>query len=169
MEILGVGGWELVTILIIVLVVAGPKRMIRWSYVLGRYLAMLRRMWAETATMLQKEFDQAGLDVTVPKDIPTRQTLNQEVAKAVEKMSKPVRDPLDTLKQDVQSVQQDIDEIAKTAAAVKAAVPTNSAQHAAHVSSAPPGNGAVASKDEAPPQPPPDKPARGDDFGTWSG
>ena len=35
MNFLGVGAWELVAILLIMLVFAGPKRMIHWSYVWG--------------------------------------------------------------------------------------------------------------------------------------
>ena len=89
MDILGVGGWEFVAIFLIMLVVAGPKRMIQWSYTLGKYVAQLRQMWAETAEMLQKEFDEAGVDVKVPKDIPTRATINQEIGRALTPITKP--------------------------------------------------------------------------------
>ena len=41
MDILGVGGWEIVAILLIMLIVAGPKRMISWSYTLGKYVSQL--------------------------------------------------------------------------------------------------------------------------------
>ncbi|HVU11769.1 MAG TPA: hypothetical protein VHD90_10835 [Phototrophicaceae bacterium] len=94
MDILGVGGWELVAILIIMLIVAGPKRMITWSYQLGKYISMLRKMWAETAQMLQKEFDEAGVDVQVPKDIPTRNDLNREIGRALTPMTKPFQESL---------------------------------------------------------------------------
>ncbi len=94
MDILGVGGWELVAILIIMLVVAGPKRMITWSYQLGKYISMLRKMWAETAQVLQKEFDEAGVDVQVPKDIPTRNDLNREIGRALTPMTKPFQESL---------------------------------------------------------------------------
>lgn len=52
MDILGIGGWELVAIIIIMLVVAGPKRMIQWSYTAGKYVAIMRKMWAETAKQI---------------------------------------------------------------------------------------------------------------------
>lgn len=94
MEILGVGGAELVAILIIMLVVAGPKRMIQWAYVLGQYTAKVRAMWAETMTYVQKEFDEAGLNIQLPKDVPTRGSLNREIGKQVEKAIAPIANPL---------------------------------------------------------------------------
>ncbi|MEO8608124.1 MAG: hypothetical protein ABI690_09600 [Chloroflexota bacterium] len=99
MEILGVGGAELVAILIIMLVVAGPKRMIQWAYILGKYTAKVRVMWAESMTYLQKEFDAAGLDVELPKEPPTRANFNRQLTQQVEKafspVTKPVKDALD--------------------------------------------------------------------------
>ena len=76
MEIFGVGGAELVAILIIMLVVAGPKRMIQWAYVLGQYTAKARATWADVMAGVQKEIDDAGLDVKLPKTMPTRASLN---------------------------------------------------------------------------------------------
>jgi Sec-independent protein translocase protein TatA len=99
MEILGVGGAELVAILIIMLVVAGPKRMIQWAYILGKYTAKVRAMWAESMTYLQKEFDAAGLDVELPKEPPTRGSFNRQLTQQVEKafspITKPVKDALE--------------------------------------------------------------------------
>jgi Sec-independent protein translocase protein TatA len=105
MEILGVGGAELVAILIIMLVVAGPKRMIQWAYILGKYTAKVRAMWAESMTYLQKEFDAAGLDVQLPKEPPTRGSFNRQLTQQVEKafspVTKPVKDALDETKAQV--------------------------------------------------------------------
>lgn len=102
MNIFGIGGMELVIILVIMLVVAGPQRMIRWAYIMGQYTAKLRRMWEETASYLQKEFDDAGLDVEVPKDIPTRGSINQAVTKQLNKamtpVTKPIQDTVDEVK-----------------------------------------------------------------------
>ena len=94
MEILGIGGWEIALILILLLIVAGPKRMIAWSYTLGRYLAVVRNMWAETAAQLQKELKQSGVDVEIPKDIPSRGSINSMITSTVTKMAAPVTDPL---------------------------------------------------------------------------
>jgi len=89
MNILGVGGWEVAVILLIMLIVAGPKRMIEWAYVLGQYTSKLRKMWAETMTIVQKELNESGVDIELPKEIPTRGTLNQEVTKALSPLTRP--------------------------------------------------------------------------------
>jgi Sec-independent protein translocase protein TatA len=96
MEIFGIGGAELIAILIIMLVVAGPKRMIQWAYILGKYTAKVRAMWAETMTYVQKEFDEAGVNIQLPKDVPTRGSLNREIGKQVEKVMAPIANPLKT-------------------------------------------------------------------------
>jgi Sec-independent protein translocase protein TatA len=100
MDIFGVGGAELVAIFLIMLVVAGPKRMIQWAYIAGTYAAKLRAMWAEAMTYVQKEFEQAGLDVELPKEPPTRGSLTRELSKQAEKIAAPVSKPLqDTLEE----------------------------------------------------------------------
>lgn len=111
MEIFGVGGAELVAIFIIMLVVAGPKRMIQWAYVLGQYTAKARAMWAETMTYMQKELNDAGVDVELPKNIPTRGTLNAEIGKQVQKavapISKPLQETIDATKAEVKQIKSD--------------------------------------------------------------
>lgn len=94
MEFLGIGSWELVAILLILLIVAGPKRMIAWSYTLGKYLAVFRNMWSETATSLQREFHSAGVDIEIPKEPPTRASLNKMVIDTMNKASQPVTAPI---------------------------------------------------------------------------
>ena len=106
MDILGVGGWELVAILLLMLIVAGPKRMISWSYTLGKYVSQLRRMWADTAQMLQKEFDDAGVDVQVPKDIPTRSDLNREIGRALTPVTKPFQETMSAAKKEMDTTKQ---------------------------------------------------------------
>jgi sec-independent protein translocase protein TatB len=91
MNILGVGPAELIVVLIIMLVVAGPKRMVQWAYQIGRYTAQLRAMFQETMNAIQKELSDSGLDVT--KDLPSipksfdivseaSKVINSEVASA---------------------------------------------------------------------------------------
>jgi len=110
MEILGIGGAELVAILIIMLVVAGPKRMIQWAYVLGKYTAKARAMWTESMAYLQKEFEAAGLDVELPKEPPTRRSLNRQLTRQVEKafspVTKPVQEALDETAAQVNQVKK---------------------------------------------------------------
>lgn len=109
MDILGIGGWELVAILLIMLVVAGPKRMIAWSYTLGKYVAMMRRMWAETAKQIQKEFDDAGVDVHVPTDLPTRANITNEINRAMRPVTKPLQEALTETQQEIDGVKKAVD------------------------------------------------------------
>jgi Sec-independent protein translocase protein TatA len=67
MNILGAGPGELVIVFVIMLVIAGPKRMVRWAYVLGQYTAQLRQMWQQTLDAFKKELADANLDL--PKDL----------------------------------------------------------------------------------------------------
>jgi Sec-independent protein translocase protein TatA len=107
MEILGIGGTELIVILIIMLVVAGPKRMIQWAYILGQYTAKLRAMWAETMTYVEKEMKQAGVDVELPKNVPTKGNLNQAIKQQAQKAISPVAKPLqDTLSETADELKQ---------------------------------------------------------------
>ena len=101
MNFLGVGGTELLLILLIALIVAGPRRLIAWSYQLGRWLARVQRLWAESARMLQRELDDAGVDVTVPRQIPTRRGLNQQLKSAIRRAAAPIQEPLEELRGEV--------------------------------------------------------------------
>ncbi len=111
MNIFGVGGPELVAILIIMLIFAGPKRMIHWAYILGQYLAKFRVIWSQTVDLVQKEFDEAGVDVKIPKDLPTRQNLNKSVSEALKPVSQPFQESLDEVKKDLDSVKEVSDEL----------------------------------------------------------
>lgn len=106
MNILGVGAAELVVILVIMLVVAGPKRMVRWAYTLGQWTAQLRRMWDEVVTAVQKEIDQAGLDVEVPKEMPTRQSLNRMARSALKPLAEPVEETIKEVRQTSEQMKQ---------------------------------------------------------------
>jgi Sec-independent protein translocase protein TatA len=68
MNILGVGPAEIIMIFIIMLVVAGPKRMIVWSYHLGRYFQQFRAMVDEAWGAVRKELEESQVDL--PKELP---------------------------------------------------------------------------------------------------
>lgn len=106
MNVFGVGAWELVAILLIMLVFVGPKRMIHWSYVLGQHVAKFRKIWSETVDLVQKEFDEAGVDIKLPKEPPTRKNLNKSLTDAVKPMTKPVQDSLDEVKKDMDTFKE---------------------------------------------------------------
>lgn len=118
MNILGIGGWELLAILLIMLLVAGPKRMIHWAYILGQYVAKFRAMWSETVDVIQKEFDDAGVGIQIPKDIPTRGNLNQQIGKAMETVTRPVKDTMDKATTEVNQIKSTTAAAATTANAV---------------------------------------------------
>ncbi len=106
MNVFGVGAWELVAILLIMLVFAGPKRMIHWSYVLGQHVSKFRKIWSETVDLVQKEFDDAGVGIKLPKEPPTRKSLNTSVAAAMKPMTQPVQDSLNEVQKDLDSVKE---------------------------------------------------------------
>ena len=162
MDILGIGGWELVAIVIIMLIVAGPKRMIAWSYTAGKYVAMMRKMWAETAKQLQKEFDDAGVDVKVPKDIPTRASIGKDINRALTPVTKPIQESLDATTSEIDGVKKAVDirtpAKPETPPAEASPAPTQEEVSAAQISAA----------DTAPA---PNGNGNGNgaqDFGTWS-
>lgn len=95
MEILGVGGAELIAIFIIALIVAGPKRMMQWAYRMGKYTSKLRALWAESMAYLQQELKEAGMEVELPKEPPTRGSLNRQINKALDPVTRPIREALD--------------------------------------------------------------------------
>ncbi|MCZ7542900.1 MAG: hypothetical protein M5R40_04895 [Anaerolineae bacterium] len=87
MNIFGIGAAELVIIFLILLVVAGPKRMVAWAYIVGRELSKLRVMWSETMEMIQTELEEAGVEeVKELRNLGKLRNfdLNQEVRKALE-------------------------------------------------------------------------------------
>jgi Sec-independent protein translocase protein TatA len=98
-NIFGIGLPELTLILIIMLVVAGPKRMIQWAYILGVYIGKLRNMWAEVVRVLQREFDEAGVDVKIPEELPTRNSINTWMQNASRPYTQPIQDTLNQVSQ----------------------------------------------------------------------
>jgi Sec-independent protein translocase protein TatA len=169
MDILGVGGWEIVAILLIMLIVAGPKRMISWSYTLGKYVSQLRRMWADTAQMLQKEFDDAGVDVQVPKDIPTRGDLNREIGRALTPVTKPFQETMSAAKKEMDTTKQAMS-LGSTSLTPKAA-PITTTPPATPTTPPIPPPAAPPTPTVQPIEEKPAAPANGNghaDFGTWS-
>ena len=77
MDFLNVGPWELVVVLIIAILVAGPKRMVEIARTLGQYSRQLRDLSREFTTALQAEIQateeeagKTGLDLReVQKDL----------------------------------------------------------------------------------------------------
>lgn len=156
MNIFGVGGMELLIILILMLIVAGPKRMIRWAYVMGQYVAKFRRMWAETVDVLQHEFDDAGVDIKIPRELPTRGSLNKEAAKMLGTVTNPVKETLDQVNMEVADIKKATTVTAETTRTVMRG--SNG-----HTTKRPAVSGGRATAVRKPPAS-----GQGDGFGTWS-
>jgi Sec-independent protein translocase protein TatA len=111
MEIFGIGGAELVAILIIMLLVAGPKRMIQWAYVLGQYVAKFRAMWDEVMAGVQKEIEEAGIDMQLPKSIPTRANLLNPMNNVWAGITAPVQEVMKDVSAEIQQTQSELREV----------------------------------------------------------
>jgi sec-independent protein translocase protein TatB len=104
MNILGIGEVELIVILVIMLVILGPRGMARWAYTFGQYTAKMRRMWSEAMTMLQKEFKEAGVDIELPKEIPNRRNIAKQVNKALTPVTRPIQETLDEVHTEMKQI-----------------------------------------------------------------
>lgn len=90
MSILGMGIWEMLIIVVITLIVAGPQRMLRWAYLTGRFFGQVRIMWSRIMDSMQDEFDRSGIDVKLPKDITDRRGMRKFASDAL----RPLREPM---------------------------------------------------------------------------
>src|SRR5258708_32354801 len=97
MNILGVGPGELAVVFIIMLVVAGPKRMVQWASPTGRYTAELRAMFQETLNAVQKELAESGLDIR--KDLPNIPTGRIDFVREASKIINPPTSAADNTEQ----------------------------------------------------------------------
>lgn len=139
MNIFGIGTAEFVLIILIMLVVAGPKRMVRWAYIVGQYMGKLRQMWEEVVDVMQKEADAAGLDVQIPHDPPSRQNIDKWVRDVAKPYSESLQQVSDELTQPVKDAMsetattlKEADQVtrAATASTAAAAATTNSRSRA---------------------------------------
>ncbi len=101
MNIFGIGTAELIAILIIMLIVAGPKRMIQWAYTLGVYMSKMKAMWSETVKYLQQELDEAGVDIQLPKEVPTRANIRKMADSVIQPVQQPIQDSLKQVQDEV--------------------------------------------------------------------
>jgi sec-independent protein translocase protein TatB len=153
MELFGIGGLEFLLVIIIAMVVAGPKRVVQWAYLIGKFLARVRRIWSEMMLVIQQEMKDAGMDVELPKTPPTRQSINQ----ATRNLLKPYVKDLDDASKDLQ---RDLDTVSREMAIKENVKLSNQLkQNATAPKPTPeiPQNGTTAPSSEPP-----------STFGTWS-
>jgi Sec-independent protein translocase protein TatA len=157
-ELFGIGFWELVAILLLALIVAGPQRMILWSRQFGRFMGRAMIEYRKAADQLQREVDQMGLDVQIPRTPPTKQELGRTLTQVANKLAAPINEPVREIEQTMSEVRRE----AQTAARDFNALPPALKQAAE--------NGGDHNRPEAQPtSPTADQPSRKDDFGTWAG
>jgi len=109
MNFFGLGAPEFAVVLIIALIIAGPKRMVQWMYVLGHWTAKARSMWGEAVDALQRELNESGVDVKLPREMPTRGSLSRMAQDVMKPLSEPVKDAI----QDVKKVGTEVNEAAR--------------------------------------------------------
>jgi Sec-independent protein translocase protein TatA len=162
MNIFGIGGAELVLIFLIMLIVAGPQRMIRWAYWLGVYTGKLRKMWAQTMSVVQQEIDAAGVDIQLPKEMPTRQNMGQVARQVMKPLTNEFEKAAKSVEQELQPIQEDIQTAKQTLNMnnLKLTQPRTNGTVAVAPKSSP-----AAKPAEAPPPP---KPDTNPNFGSWS-
>lgn len=107
MNFFGVGGWEILLILLIMLIVAGPKRMLQWAYFGGRILAQIRGMWSQAMDGIQRELDDAGVDFKVPKQL-SRNEMNRAARDFIKPFEDQYREAEREYKQEVKALDSSI-------------------------------------------------------------
>jgi hypothetical protein len=135
------------------MVIAGPKRMVRWMYVLGTYVSKFRRMWSETVDVLQGEFDEAGVGIQLPKEVPTRANIKRQAAGMMSGMTAPIKDTMDQVNTEVKQI----------------GTATKDAAQSANVSNGHSTKKSITSQVVHKRPPPATKASDSNAFGTWSG
>jgi Sec-independent protein translocase protein TatA len=107
-NIFGVGGAELVLIFVIMLVVAGPKRMLRWAYLVGKFVAQLRVIWDNVMEIVQQEVNAAGMDMELPRELPTRNNVTKWFNEQTRDVTQPLQKDIDRIDGTLKQAQRDL-------------------------------------------------------------
>ncbi len=113
MNIMGMGIPELLVILLIAMIVAGPKRLMQWAYISGRFMGQMRVMWGQMMSSIQREFDDAGLDIKMPKDPLNRSQVQQFTRDALRPLSDPMRQAMHDYEREARALEKEIREADK--------------------------------------------------------
>ena len=66
----GIGGWELVLVAIIVMVVMGPERMVKHAFQLGRWARQVSSYWKEGTSAFREQLRELETEAQVATDLP---------------------------------------------------------------------------------------------------
>ena len=80
-NILGIGLPQIAIVVVLSLVLFGPKQMLQYAYQAGRFLAKARAMWEEAARNMQQEMQNSGVDLKEFQNLG--QGLQQDWNKAI--------------------------------------------------------------------------------------
>jgi Sec-independent protein translocase protein TatA len=174
-NIFGLGGAELVVIIVIMLVVAGPTRMVSWAYIMGQWIARFRLMWEQAVDTLQDEVNAAGLDVEIPRELPTRNNLNKFASAAMKPYADELQKEMDNVAQPLRDTVDEVDGSIKNTWAEQQALMKNTdrrmrdrQQKRSQLPKRQPAQGAVANS-QPKAKPDPAEPETSDsNFGAWS-
>ena len=106
MDILGIGGWELLLIAIIAMVVLGPERMLKNSFEAGRWLRKLSVYSRDALAMLEaqaREIDDGSL-VDATKSISDLKALGTELQTMGSKLISGTASDIKSLSADLQPI-----------------------------------------------------------------
>ena len=106
MDIFGIGGWELVLIAIIAMVVLGPERMLKNSFEAGRWLRKLSAYSRDALAMLEaqaREIDDGSL-VDATKSISDLKALGTELQTMGSKLISGTASDIKSLSADLQPI-----------------------------------------------------------------
>jgi len=123
MDILGIGGWELLLIAIIAMVVLGPERMLKHSFEAGRWLRKLSTYSRDALAMLEaqaREIDDGAL-VDAAKNLSDLKALGTELQSMGTKLISGTISDIKLLGSDVQPLLALTDSATPVAAAAQAA------------------------------------------------
>ena len=123
MDILGIGGWELLLIAIIAMVVLGPERMLKHSFEAGRWLRKLSTYSRDALAMLEaqaREIDDGAL-VDATKNLSDLKALGTELQSMGTKLISGTISDIKLLGTDVQPLLALTDSATPVAAAAHAA------------------------------------------------
>ncbi|KXK24833.1 MAG: hypothetical protein UZ15_CFX003000094, partial [Chloroflexi bacterium OLB15] len=115
------------------------------------------------AQQLEQELHESGVDIEVPRELPTRSTINASISKYVTNAAKPVVEPMNEVQRELDSTRKAI--TPGDPAAFKAKKNGGVEPAAA----APPStNGAASSPAPAEQSSPPEDTSQSSGFGSWS-
>ena len=66
----GIGGWELVLVAVIVMVVLGPERMIKHAFQVGLWARQFSRYWKEGTSAFRQELRNLESEAQISEDLP---------------------------------------------------------------------------------------------------